>query len=116
MVAAVLGTIITLYMNRSLTGSVEPIRLIQKTYALNEIIERITADYHNLEDSEGDHDLTTLRTRIQSGDYGEYSQQTGFITFPLTGGTESPDSSGQNRMLKAVITSDNHSITLLFTE
>ena len=60
-VASVLGTIIFLYMNTSLTRSTEPVTRIQTTYSLNQIVEQITADYKTLKDSNGDYDLATLQ-------------------------------------------------------
>lgn len=123
-VAAVLGTIIVLYMDTSLTRSVEPIVLVQKTYSLNQIVEQMTADYKALENDDGVHNLTTLQTNIQDGNitgndpyYGEYTQVTKYIKFD--GGSEADDDSGDNRVLKATITSTSNeqvAITVLFTK
>jgi len=111
-VAAVLGTIIVLYMDTSLTRSVEPITLIQKTFALNQVIEQVTADYNTLLDTDNN-PLSTLKNNIENTtNYGQDSGQADFITF--SGFTESSNE-GDRRILKAVITLDNRSITLLFT-
>lgn len=121
-VASVLGTIIFLYMNTSLTRSTEPVARIQTTYSLNQIVEQITADYKTLKDSNGDYNLTTLQGNIQNGNvvgntpyYGEYTQVTGYIKFNV-GRNEEPDSTGENRILKVAITSNNQTTTVLFTK
>ncbi|MFH2219338.1 MAG: type II secretion system protein [Pseudomonadota bacterium] len=121
-VAAILGTILVQYMSTGLTRSTEPITQVQKTYSLNQIIEFMTADYKKLLETDSD-PLVTLQTHIQDGNdsakdpyFGEYSQQTGYIKFPVTGGSEMADATGDNNVLKAVISSDNQSITVLFTK
>ena len=120
--AAIMGTIFIQFMSKSLTKSAEPIRLVQKSYSLNQIIEEITADYKNLLDSGSDTVLTTLKTYIENGNisgnnpyYGQYTQQTNFIAFDESN-NEISDTSGDNRILKATIASDNQSITVLFTK
>lgn len=121
-VAAIVGTIFIQFMSKSLTKSAEPLTLIQKAYSLNQIIEEITADYKVLLDSDSDTALTTLKTYIENGNisgndpyYGQYSRQTGFIAFDGSN-NEILDTSGDSRILKATITSDNQSITVLFTK
>jgi len=109
-VAAILGTMLTQYMNTSLKRSAEPITLIQKTFSLNRIMEEMTADYHKLLETDSS-PLTTLDTNILSNKYGQYAAQTGFITF--SGGNET---AGGDRILKATITANNQSITVLFTK
>jgi prepilin-type N-terminal cleavage/methylation domain-containing protein len=120
-VASVLGTIIFLYMNTSLTRSTEPVTRIQKTYSLNQIAEQITADYKKLKGINGDYDLATLQTNIQNGNddsktpyYGEYSQSTKWLQFD-SARDELPGDNG-DRILKVAITSNNQTITVLFTK
>jgi prepilin-type N-terminal cleavage/methylation domain-containing protein len=119
--AAIMGTIFIQFMSKSLTKSAEPLMLIQKAYSLNQIIEEITADYKDLLDSDTT-PIETLKIYIENGNidgnnpyYGQYTQQTDFITFDGSK-NEIPDASGNNRILKAIITSDNQSITVLFTK
>ena len=120
-VAAVLGTIIVLYMDTSLTRSVEPITLVQKSFSLNQIIEQMTADYKELLDTDSSIALTTLQTNIQNGNddsdtpyYGEYSQSTKWLQFDSARNELSGDNG--DRILKAVITSNEQTITVLFTK
>jgi prepilin-type N-terminal cleavage/methylation domain-containing protein len=122
-VASVLGAVLAQYMNTVLARSTKPIDFLQKTYSLNQVVELITADYQALEDDDGDHDLTTLQTNIQNGNitgnnpyYGKYTQVTKYIKFD--GGSEALDDSGDNRVLKATITStlNEQVIAVLFTK
>jgi len=115
-VASVLGTVIFLYMNTSLTRSTEPIARIQKTYSLNQIVEQITADYKKLLDTDSN-PLATLQGRIAGNTYGQYTQQTAFITFsgPVSGLYSEITNSG-DRILKVAITLNNQTITVLFTK
>ena len=119
--AAIMGTIFIQFMSKSLTKSAEPLTLVQEGYSLNQIIEEITADYKDLLKADSDTALTTLNTYIANGNisgndpyYGEYTRVTKYIKF--SGGNEADDMSGDNRILKAVITLDNQSITALFTK
>ena len=113
--AAIMGTIFIQFMSKSLTKSAEPLMLVQEVYSLNQIIEEITADYKDLLKADSDTALTTLKTYIENGNYGQYTQQTNFIAFDVSN-NEIADTSGNNRILKAVITLDNQSITALFTK
>jgi prepilin-type N-terminal cleavage/methylation domain-containing protein len=114
-VASILGTIIFMYMNTSLTRSAEPVVLVQKAYALNQIIEQMTADYNSLLDADSSTALTILRTNIQNGNddsnspyYGEYSESTKWLQFDNTRNELSGDNG--DRILKAVITIDEETI------
>lgn len=119
--ASVLGTVVVMYMSTSLTRSVEPITFIQNSFSLNQIVEQITADYKGLLDNDSSTALTILRTYIQNGNndsntpyYGEYTQSTKWLQFD-SAGDELPGDNG-DRTLKVVITSNNKSITVLFTK
>jgi prepilin-type N-terminal cleavage/methylation domain-containing protein len=114
-VASILGTIIFMYMNTSLTRSAEPVVLVQKAYALNQIIEQMTADYNSLLDADSSTALTILRTNIQNGNddsnspyHGEYSESTKWLQFDNTRNELSGDNG--DRILKAVITIDEETI------
>lgn len=119
---SLMGTIIMQFMNKSLTDSTKPISMVQRIFSLDSIIEEMTADYNNSSDSDGNHDLPTLKTNIENGYisgnnpyYGQYTQQTSYIKFDSSN-NEITDSTGDNNILKAVITANNRSITVLFTE
>jgi prepilin-type N-terminal cleavage/methylation domain-containing protein len=121
LVAALLGTVLIQYMSTSLTKSAEPVIMIQKGYALNHVMESMTADYKNLLLTHTD-PLTTFKNYVENGNnagntpyYGEaYEVQTGYITF--NGGNEDQDISGDNQILKVTITLNGQSLTALFTK
>jgi prepilin-type N-terminal cleavage/methylation domain-containing protein len=120
LVAALLGTVLIQYMSTSLTKSAEPVIMIQKGYALNHVMESMTADYKKLLLTDND-PLTTFKNYVENGNstenspyYGEpYGVQTGYITF--NGGNEEQDLSGDNQILKVTITLNGQSLTALFT-
>lgn len=121
-VAAILGTVLIQFMSTSLIRSAEPVILVQKTFALNQLVEEMTADYKTLLDTDSD-PLATLKTYIDNGNnvasnpyYGSYTPSTEYIQF--SGGNEITDVSGDDRVLKAVITSTSNtqSLTVLFTK
>ncbi len=121
-VAAILGTVLIQFMSTSLIRSAEPVILVQKTFALNQLVEEMTADYKTLLDSDPN-PLATLKSYIDNGNnvasnpyYGPYTPSTEYIQF--SGGNEITDVSGDDRILKAVIasTANNQSLTVLFTE
>ena len=123
-VAAILGTVLVQVMSTSLTRSAVPITLLQNTFSLSQIIEEMTADYEELYDENvKEYDISTLKTYIENGNidtstpyYGQYTRQTAFINFS-GGGTEvNPDPTFNNRILKATISSNNQSLTVLFTK
>ena len=119
-VAAILATIITQFMGTSLTRSSEPLVKLQEGLSLGEVMERMTADYKRLLATDDD-PLGTFKANVENGNivgntpyYGEYSRTTEYIGF--TGGAEVPDSSGDNRVLKVVISSGDQSLVSLFTK
>ena len=121
LVAALLGTVLIQYMSTSLTKSAESVIMIQKGYALNHVMESMTADYKNLLLTDTD-PLTTFKNYVENGNsaenspyYGEaYTVQTGYIIF--NGGNEEQDLSGDNQILKVTITLNEQSLTALFTK
>jgi len=121
LVASLLGTVLIQYMSTSLTKSAEPVIMIQKGYALNQVMESMTADYKNLLLTATD-PLTTFKNYVENGNnpgntpyYGEaYAVQTEYIVF--NGGNEGPDTLGGNLILKVTITLNEQSLTALFTK
>ena len=121
LVASLLGTVLIQYMSTSLTKSAEPVIMIQKGYALNHVMESMTADYKKLLLTDTD-PLTTFKNYVENGNsaennpyYGEeYAVQTGYIV--LDGGNEGTDLSGGNQILKVTIALNEQSLTALFTK
>jgi type II secretory pathway pseudopilin PulG len=124
-VAAILGTVLVQVMSTSLTRSSVPITLLQNTYSINQIIEEMTADYEELYENvnEKEYDISTLKTYIENGNvssntpyYGPYSlDYIDYIEFDASY-NEIADTSGDNNILKVSISSNNQSLTVLFTK
>jgi type II secretory pathway pseudopilin PulG len=120
-VAAILGTVLVQVMSTSLTRSSVPITLLQNTYSINQIIEEMTADYEELYENvnEKEYDISTLRTYIEtnSPNYGPYSlDDIEYILFDASNIEISDEASPNPRILKVTISSNNQSLTVLFTK
>ncbi len=131
-IAAILGTVLVQVMSTSLTRSSIPITLLQNTYSVSQIIEEMTADYEDLYTIEyvnlyneyvKKYDISTLKTYIENGNvssntpyYGPYSlDYIDYIKFDASY-NEIADASGDDIILKAIISANNQSITVLFTK
>ncbi len=124
-IAAILGTVLVQVMSTSLTRSSVPITLLQNTYSISQIIEEMTADYEELYENvnEKEYDISTLKTFIENGNvssntpyYGPYSlDYIDYIEFDASY-NEIADTSGDNNILKVSISSNNQSLTVLFTK
>jgi prepilin-type N-terminal cleavage/methylation domain-containing protein len=118
-IAAILGTVLIRVMGTGLTRSSVPITLLRNTYSLNQIIEEMTADYEDLYENanEKEYDISTLKTYIEtnSPNYGTYSvDEIDYIRFDASD-IQELDLSGDNNILKVSISSNNQSLTVLFT-
>ena len=124
-VAAILGTVLVQVLSTSLTRSSVPITLLQNTYSINQIIEEMTADYEDLYENvnEKEYDISTLKTYIENGNvssntpyYGPYSlDYIDYIKFDASY-DEILDTSGDDIILKVTVSSNNQSLTVLFTK
>jgi len=124
-IAAILGTVLVQVMSTSLTRSSVPITLLQNTYSINQIIEEMTADYEELYENvnEKEYDISTLKTYIENGNvssntpyYGPYSlDYIDYIKFDASY-DEILDTSGDDIILKVTVSSNNQSLTVLFTK
>ena len=123
-IAAILGTVLVQVMSTSLTQSSVPITLVQNTYSITQIIEEMTADYEELYDEYlKEYDISTLYTNILNGNvgtstpfYGSYSlDEIKYIKFNASN-IQEDDGTGDNNILKVSISSNNQSLTVLFTK
>lgn len=123
-VAAILGTVLIRVMGTSLTRSSVPITLLQNTYSISQIIEEMTADYQELyNENTKKYDISTLKTYIENGNissnspyYGPYTlDYIGYIKFDASN-NEIADASGDDRVLKVTATTNDQSLTVLFTK
>lgn len=126
-VAAILGAMFLQVMETNVTGSVEPLTRVEDVYDLNQVIERITADYKRLLSEENTLEtikatIGTTGTDVTSGVYGTYSvQYNEYIKFTGPDGEgmyqeEADDGSGGNRILKVTLSLGDQQLTSLFTE
>ncbi|MFC1859422.1 prepilin-type N-terminal cleavage/methylation domain-containing protein [Thermodesulfobacteriota bacterium] len=119
-IASLFGTIFIQYMGSSLTKSSEPIIMVQEGFSLNQVMENITADYKKLLVIDSN-PLATFKNYVEDGNdsdndpyYGDYSVTTDYIIF--NSGVEETDTSGDNLVLRITISSNNQSLTALFTK
>ena len=119
-IASLFGTIFIQYMGSSLTKSSEPIVMVQEGFSLNQVMENITADYKKLLVVDSN-PLAAFKNNVENGNdsdndpyYGEYAVTTDYIIF--NSGVEETDTSGNNLVLRVMISSNNQSLTALFTK
>ena len=119
-VAALLGTMLIQFMGTGMIRSADSVVLVQEGFSLNQVMEKMTADYKKLlaEDSTP---LQTFKSHVENGNvvsndpcFGEYSWQTAYIKF--SGGSEVADIAGDNRILKVTISHGNQSLAALYTK
>lgn len=126
-VTAILGAMFLQVMETNVTGSVEPLTRVEDVYNLNQVMERITADYRRLI---SEHDtleaikttIGTTGTDVTNGVYGTYTvQYNEYIKFTgpdIEGSYQEAidDGSGGNRVLKVTLSVGDQRLTSLFTE
>ena len=127
-VAAILGAMFLQIMETNLTGSVEPLIRVQDTFTLNEVMEKITADYKKLT-IEDQTPLATLNSRIGNKDeevtngiYGSYTVK--YNDYVVFNDDDSDgiydevhdDGSGGNKILKVAVSIGDERLTSLFTK
>lgn len=117
-IASFLGTMLVEYMGTSLIRGGESVIMVQDGFSISGVMEKITADYEDeyLNDS---YTFDTFKSNIENGNddantpyYGEYTVQTAYIVF--TAGAEAADSSGDNLLLKVILSTGYQSLTALF--
>jgi len=127
-VAAILGAMFLQVMETNLTGSVEPLIRVQDAFTLNEVMEKITADYKKLT-TEDQTPLATLKSRIgnkdeevTNGNYGSYTvKYNDYILFNDDDGDGiydeiHDDGSGGNKILKVAVSIGDERLMSLFTK
>ena len=119
-VASILGALLVQFMGTSLIRSGNPVIMVQSEFSLNNVMERMTADYKKLV-AEDASPLATFKTRVQNGNvstnnpyYGEYIVATKYITFDGNK-VENTNSSG-DKVLKVTISDRGQKLVALFTK
>jgi prepilin-type N-terminal cleavage/methylation domain-containing protein len=118
-VGSILGAILVQFMGTSMKNSFEPVIMVQNDNGVDEIMERMNADYKMRLLTSAD-PLGVFRNDVLNGNvianipyFGEYTRTTQYILFDGTN-NEVPDAV-QLRVLKVTITHGGQSLTALFT-
>ena len=126
-VASILCVIFLQFMGTSMTGSVEPVTMVQKSLAVEQVMERMTADYRKLMAEDTD-PLGVLKSHIQNGNqessdpyFGPYTVvYSDYVLFSDDDGDGvydevHDDGSGGDKILKVTISKGDQRLTALFT-
>ncbi|MCD4678732.1 MAG: type II secretion system GspH family protein [Desulfobacula sp.] len=111
------GIIFVSFFDTQIVGSTKPVTMMQQGFALEDVLEKINADYENLVTSDAT-PLVTLETKINASPsvYGEYTATTKFITFDGSDNEESAACTVNCTTLKVIITIGDQTLTTLFTK
>jgi prepilin-type N-terminal cleavage/methylation domain-containing protein len=120
-VAAILGTIFLQVMGTSMQQSYEPVSMVQNGFSVNEIMEKMNADYRNRLITSTSNPLADFKSDVENGNviantpyFGDYTYQTQYIKF--IGGNEVADASADPRILKITITHGGQRLSAIFTK
>ncbi len=119
-IAAILGAMLIQFMGSSMTGSVEPVIRVQNAFTIEQVMEKMTADYKKLMAEDAD-PMGTFKGRVGNegveveNNYGKYKVECNhYIIFDSAGS----ETSGGDRILKVSISNVNgeQRLTALFTK
>jgi len=121
-VASILGVILLEFMGTTVQESYKPIYMAQDSMNVNQIMEKMNADYKKLL-LESIDPLEDFRLHVMNGNddsnspyFGYYSADPPPIWIKFVDGEEEPDDTGANRILKVKVTHNNRSVTSLFVK
>ena len=107
-------------MGTSVQKSFEPVHMVQYGFSVNEIMEKMNAQYRNRLFNSTSNPLADFKNDVEGGNvisndpyFGDYTYQTQYITF--SGGNEIADASPNPRILKVTITHGGQRLSALFT-
>ena len=119
--AALFGSMLFQFMHSSVISSSDEVVMVQQGYDLIGIMEKMTADYDEL-DLSADSPLTEFETDILGGNnlantpyYGNYTITTAYIQFDDEW-DEDPNIPDDNNLLKVTIKKGSQSLTALFSQ
>ena len=123
-VAAILGSILLEFMGHTVQQSYEPIENARENMELNEIVEKMNADYKKRLLLSPD-PLVGFKSDVETGNtaspppyYGDYTVTTSWIAFDGTGqeiADTKPMDPLHHRNLKVTVVRGQHEITTLYT-
>ncbi len=108
------GIMFVSFFQTQIVGSTQPVTMMEQGFEVEEIIEKINADYILLVDSDPT-PLLTLQTKINASFYGVYTPTTKFITFDVSNNEESTACTIDCATLKVSIAAGDQILTTLFT-
>lgn len=119
-VASILGAIFLQLMGTSMQQSYQPIQMVQQGFSVNEIMEKMNAQYRKRLLTSTVNPLDDFKTDVENGNvisndpyFGDYTYQTQYIMF--SGGNEVADISPDPRILKVTITHGDQRLSAIFT-
>ena len=120
-IAALFGSMLFQFMSTSVISSSDEVVMVQQGYDLIGIMEKMTADYDEL-DLSADSPLTEFETDILGGNnlgntpyYGNYTITPAYIQFDDEW-DEDPNIPDDNNLLKVTIKKGSQSLTALFSQ
>jgi prepilin-type N-terminal cleavage/methylation domain-containing protein len=118
-VASILGVILLEFMGTTVQKSYVPIQMAQNSMNVNQIMERMNADYKKRLLLSAD-PLVDFLADVENGNdnsglpyYGDYSVETSWILFDTNG--NQINGAADQRILRVKVTYNNRSVTSLFT-
>jgi len=110
------GIVLVSFYDTQVKGSTKSVTMMQQGFALEEILEKINADYKDLLISDPT-PLVTLNNKINTvpSVYGEYTAVNKFISFDNTGAETGAPCTVDCTALKVSVTIEDQTITTLFT-
>ena len=121
-IAGFLGTLLIQLVSTGVTRSAEPVVAVQTGYRLMGIMDRITADYEKSYRAGASTfaRFDAFKSELEGGNqegaspyYGDYTIDTGYITFDAGGG-EVADTGADPLLLRVRITVDGQSVCAVF--
>jgi prepilin-type N-terminal cleavage/methylation domain-containing protein len=118
-VGSILGAILLEFLGQTVHKSFVPIKMAQESTDLTAIVEKMTADYKK-QLAQSENPLIDFKSDIEnnSGNYGDYTWSTSWITFDGSGNEaqdNDPLSPFYHRVLKVTVVRGQHEITTLYT-
>jgi len=118
-VGSILGAILLEFLGQTVHKSFVPIKMAQESMQLTAIVEKMTADYKK-QLAQSENPLVDFKSDIENntGNYGDYTWSTSWITFDGSGNEaqdNDPLSSFYHRVLKVTVVRGQHEITTLYT-
>ena len=119
-VASLVGSLLVEVMGTSMIKSGSSLIAVQTEFSLNEVMERMTADFKNLTAVDNT-PLATFKSRVENGNspsstpyFGQYTVTTRYITFDVSN-NENTAPSG-DKVLKVTIANGGQTLVALFTK